>query len=274
MAQPLTQGQIDEIWDLVMAGGTFGRVGRQLGRHFGVVANLVARTGGVRPPRRCRAAGRLSLHDREDIAAGVAAGESARAIARRLGWSASTVSRELARNGGRKKYRPSSADRATWARAARPKPSKLALNSALRDQVVEGLKLQWSPEQIAGWLRVEFPCDPEMWVSHETIYLSLFVQSKGLLKKELTKELRSGRVIRRAGRVSVRGQGRGQIVDALHISERPAEADDRAVPGSLGRRHGLRRRQHPRRHPRRTKLPLRACSSGSRTRPPTPSSPP
>jgi IS30 family transposase len=97
--------------------------------------------------------------------------------------------------------------------------------------VIEGLKLQWSPQQIAGWLPVEFPTDPEMRVSHETIYLSLFVQSKGLLNKELTKELRSGRVIRRAGRVSVRGQGRGQIVDAIHISERPAEAEDRAVPG-------------------------------------------
>jgi IS30 family transposase len=231
VARPVTQQEQDEIWDLVMAGGTFGRVGRQLGRNFQVVAALVARTGGVRPPKRSRAVGRLSLQDREDIAAGVAAGESARVIARRLGRPPSTVSRELARNGGRGRYRPSAAEKATWARAARPKPSKLALNPRLREQVVEGLKLQWSPEQIAGWLPVEFPTDPEMRVSHETIYLSLFVQSKGLLNKELTKELRSGRLIRRAGRISVRGQGRGQIVDALHISERPAEADDRAVPG-------------------------------------------
>jgi IS30 family transposase len=227
----MTQQEQDEIWDLVMAGGTFGRVGRQLGRNCGVVANLVARTGGVRPPKRTRAAGRLTLQDREDIAAGVAAGDSARTIAARLGRSPSTISREIARNGGRRKYRPSTAERATWARATRPKPSKLALNPRLREQVVEGLKLQWSPEQIAGWLCAEFPDDPEMRVSHETIYLSLFVQSKGLLNKELTKELRSGRVIRRAGRVSVRGQGRGQIVDALPISDRPAEADDRAVPG-------------------------------------------
>jgi IS30 family transposase len=120
---------------------------------------------------------------------------------------------------------------AAWDRAARPKPCKLALNPALREHVVVGLGLQWSPEQIAGWLPVEFPDDPELRVSYETIYLSLFVQSKGLLSKELTKELRSGRGVRRAGRISVRGQGRGQIVDALHISERPAEADDRAVPG-------------------------------------------
>jgi IS30 family transposase len=231
VARPITQQEQNEIWDLVMAGGTFGRIGRQLGRNFQVVAALVARTGGVRPPKRLRAVGRLSLQDREDIAAGVAAGESVRVIARRLGRPPSTVSRELARNGGRGKYRPSTAEKATWARAARPKPSKLGLNPRLREQVIEGLKLQWSPEQIAGWLPVEFPTDPEMRVSHETIYLSLFVQSKGLLNKELTKELRSGRLIRRAGRISVRGQGRGQIVDALHISERPAEADDRAVPG-------------------------------------------
>jgi IS30 family transposase len=227
----MTQQEQDEIWDLVMAGGTFGRIGRQLGRNFGVVAALVARTGGVRPPKRSRSVSRLSLQDREDIAAGVAAGDSVRAIGRRLSRPPSTISRELARNGGRKKYRPSTAEKDTWARAARPKPSKLALNPWLREQIIEGLKLQWSPEQIAGWLPVEFPTDPEMRVSHETIYLSLFVQAKGLLNKELTKELRSGRVIRRAGRISVRGQGRGQIVDALPISDRPAEADDRAVPG-------------------------------------------
>ena len=231
MARPMTQAEIDQIWDLVMAGSTFGRVSRQLGRHLSIVCDVVGKTGGVRPPKRSRAAGRLSLQDREDIAAGVAAGDSARAIARRLGRPPSTISRELARNGGRRKYRPSTAEQATWARATRPKPSKLGLNQRLREQVVEGLELQWSPEQIAGWLRVEFPDDPEMRVSHETIYLSLFVQSKGLLRKELTKELRSGRRIRRAGRVSVRGQGRGQIVDALPISDRPAEADDRAVPG-------------------------------------------
>jgi IS30 family transposase len=146
VARPMTRQEIDQIWDLVMAGGTFGRISRQLGRHQSVVSGLVGRTGGVRPPKRTRALGRLSLQDREDIAAGVAAGESMRAIARRLGRPASTVSRELARNGGRSKYRPSTAENATWARASRPKPSKLALNPRLREQVIEGLKLQWSPE--------------------------------------------------------------------------------------------------------------------------------
>lgn len=231
MGRPLTAQDRDEIWDLVMAGGTHGRVGLQVGRNAGVVRDVIASTGGVRPPVRRRAPDRLTVAEREDIACGVAAQLSVRAIARGLGRPASTVSRELARNGGRGSYRPSVADQAAWQRASRPKACKLALNPALREHVQIGLGLQWSPEQIAGWLRVEFPDDPELRVSHETIYLSLFVQSKGLLRKELSKELRSGRGVRRAGRISVRGQGRGQIVDALHISERPAEADDRAVPG-------------------------------------------
>jgi IS30 family transposase len=231
VARPLTAQDRDEIWDLVMAGGTHGRVGLQVGRNTSVVRDVIASTGGVRPPTRRRAPDRLTVAEREDIACGVAAQLSVRAIARRLGRPASTVSRELARNGGRRTYRPSVADQAAWQRASRPKACKLALSPELREHVVTGLELQWSPEQIAGWLRVEFPDDPELRVSHETIYLSLFVQAKGLLSKELTKELRSGRGVRRAGRISVRGQGRGQIVDALHISERPAEADDRAVPG-------------------------------------------
>lgn len=231
MARPLTAQDRDEIWDLVMAGGTHGRVGLQVGRSTSVVRDVIASTGGIRPPTRRRAPDRLTVADREDIACGVAAQLSVRAIARSLGRSASTVSRELRRNGGRDGYRPSVADSAAWQRASRPKACKLALNAALREHVVIGLRLQWSPEQIAGWLRVEFPDDPELRVSYETIYLSLFVQSKGLLSKELSKELRSGRGVRRAGRISVRGQGRGQIVDALHISERPAEAEDRAVPG-------------------------------------------
>ncbi len=231
MGRPLTAQDRDEIWDLVMAGGTHGRVGLQVGRSTGVVREVIASTGGVRPPMRRRAPDRLTVAEREDISCGVAAKLSVRAIARGLGRPASTVSRELGRNGGRDHYRPSVADQAAWDRAARPKACKLALNPALREHVVMGLGLQWSPEQIAGWLTVEFPDDPELRVSYETIYLSLFVQSKGLLSTELSKELRSGRGVRRAGRISVRGQGRGQIVDAVHISERPAEADDRAVPG-------------------------------------------
>jgi IS30 family transposase len=231
MARPLTEQDKVEIWDLVMAGGTHSRVGRQVGRHTSVVHELVVATGGVRPRARTRAADRLSVAEREDIAAGVAAGLSIRAIASSLGRAPSTVSRELGRNGGRQSYRPSRAEQAAWDRARRPKPCKLALDPVLREHVAEGLRLKWSPEQITGWLKVEFPDDPELRVSHETIYLSLFVQSKGLLRKELSKELRSGRGVRRAGRISVHGHGQGKIVDALHISERPAEAEDRAVPG-------------------------------------------
>jgi IS30 family transposase len=227
----LTEQDKAEIWDLVMAGGTHGRVAKQVGRHFAMVSKLISATGGVRPPVRRRGPDRLTLVEREDIAAGVAAGLSLRAIATQLGRAPSTISRELNRNGGRAQYRPSVAEAAAWRRAARPKPCKLALNPVLREYVVQGLQQQWSPEQITGWLKVEFPHDPELRVSHETIYLSLFVQSKGLLRKELSKELRSGRVVRRAGRISSRGHGQGKIVDALHISERPAEADDRAVPG-------------------------------------------
>lgn len=231
MARPLTEQDRDEIWDLVMAGGTHGRVGKQVGRATTVVRSVIVATVGVRPAVRRRDACQLSMAEREDIAAGVSSGLSVRSIATSLGRAPSTISRELSRNGGRDSYRPSIAEQAAWSRAVRPKTCKLAAHPVLREHVVEGLQLQWSPEQITGWLKVEFPDDPELRVSHETIYLSLFVQSKGLLNKELCKELRSGRGVRRAGRISVRGQGRGQIVDALNISERPAEADDRAVPG-------------------------------------------
>ena len=184
MARPLTAQDRDEIWDLVMAGGTHGRVGLQVGRHTSVVREVIASTGGVRPLARRRGPDRLTVVEREDIACGVAARLSVRAIARALGRPASTVSRALSRNGGCSSYRPSVADQAAWDRAARPKACKLALNLVLREHVVTGLGLQWSPEQIAGWLRVEFADEPELRVSHETVYLSLFVQSKGLLSRD------------------------------------------------------------------------------------------
>jgi IS30 family transposase len=227
----LTEQEQDEIWQRWSQGWTLGRIGRSIGRSHGVVQQVVARTGGVRPPARTRAADRLSLAEREEISRGVAAGESARVIAGRLGRAPSTVTRELARNGGRQRYRAQHADRSAWARAARPKPCKLALNAELLEHVQTGLESQWSPEQIAGWLQVEFPDSPELRVSHETIYLSLFVHSKALLRKELTAQLRTKRVMRKAAAASARGQGRGQIVDAIPISDRPAEVADRAVPG-------------------------------------------
>jgi IS30 family transposase len=170
------------------------------------------------------------LAEREEISRGLVGGESLRAIARRLGRSPSTVSREVAANGGRKRYRACSADRAAVRRMVRPKVSKLAACARLRAVVEAKLELRWSPQQISGWLVETFPFDPEMRVSHETIYLSLFVQSRGALRKELARYLRSGHTTRRPQGHSVMN-GQGQLRGTLNISERPAEANDRAVPG-------------------------------------------
>jgi len=220
-----------EIWRLRAAGSSVATIARAVKRPAGTVQGFLVASGGVRPRQRTRADDRLTLEAREDISRGLAAGESLRAIARRLGRPASTVSREVRRHGGRRRYRAASADAAAWDRARRPKPSKLAMNESLRELVELLLGEDWAPEQIAGWLARTFPDDPEMRVSHETIYLSLFVQAKGALRKELTEHLRSKRAIRRGRGASVRGKGCGRIVDAVNISERPAEADDRAVPG-------------------------------------------
>jgi IS30 family transposase len=159
------------------------------------------------------------------------AGQSIRSVARCLGRSASTISREVARNGGPHAYRATTADERAWRGAQRPKVCRLAANEALRQVVAEKLHQRWSPEQIAGWLKVIHHNDRNMQISHETIYRSLFVQARGVLKKELTAHLRSRRTIRRAKGSTGKGHGRGQIVDAVSIRERPAEVEDRAVPG-------------------------------------------
>jgi transposase, IS30 family len=188
----------------------------------------------LRPPapQRQRSPLRLSLSEREEISRGLAAGDSLRHIAERLGRAPSTVSREVAANGGRRAYRACRADRAALRRARRPRASKLATCDRLRALVEAKLELRWSPQQISGWLAVTFPDEPEMRVSHETIYLSLFVQSRGALRKELTAYLRTRRSVRRpVGYAQSVRNGQGQIRGAVHISERPAEADDRAVPG-------------------------------------------
>jgi IS30 family transposase len=220
-----------EIWRLLRAGTSFRVIGRQLGRSDSSIQQYVGLTGGVRPRERCRAANQLSLGEREEISRGMAAGESVRAVARRLGRAPSTVSRELIRNGGRRRYRAAVADHAAWGRTLRPKRCKLATNTRLREVVAVKLGEDWSPQQIAGWLVRTFPDEPEMWVSHETIYLTLFVQARGALKRELATHLRTRRMKRRSRAHTSRGHGRGQIVDAVAISERPAEVEDRAVPG-------------------------------------------
>jgi IS30 family transposase len=170
----------------------------------------------------------LSLEEREEIRAGLSAGESCAQIARRLGRDPSTVSREVARNGGAKRYRAVAADGACYRRSRRPKPCKLVENPVLRGRVEELLEQRWSPQQITARLRREFPDDPAMQVSHETIYQSLFVQARGALRKDLTRCLRSGRTRRRPAARAVR---QTRIKNMVMISQRPAEIEDRAVPG-------------------------------------------
>ena len=205
-------------------------IGKEIGRAHRTVWGEIARSRRPVVPEPMRSPLRLSLAEREEVSRGLAGGESLRAIARRLGRSPSTISREVVTNGGRRRYRACRADKAALRRARRPKPSKLASCDRLR-AVVEGkLELRWSPAQISGWLVEEFPDDPEMRVSHETIYLSLYVQSRGALRKELTRYLRQGHGSRRPhGRHASNGQG--QLRGTLNIRERPAEANDRAVPG-------------------------------------------
>ncbi len=230
MAERLSELERWRIAELSAQGWTTRMIAKEVGRGHGVVARHLRLMR--RPPARepVRSALRLSLAEREEISRGLAGGESSRAIARRLGRASSTISREVAANGGRGHYRACRADKAAVRRMRRPKVSKLATCSRLRAIVEDKLELRWSPTQISGWLVDTFPDDPEMRVSHETIYLSLFVQSRGALRKELTRYLRSGHSTRRPkGHTVMNGQG--QLRGTLNISERPAEANDRAVPG-------------------------------------------
>jgi IS30 family transposase len=220
----------EELWRRWRQGESLRLIARRLGKRGPSVRAFVLQTGGVQrhPPRRAQRC--LSMAEREEISRGVAAGEPCRQIAVRLGRAPSTVSRELARNGGRTCYRAQAADAAAFGRAQRPKPAKLVMQPRLRAVVEAKLAVRWSPQQIAGWLPLAYPQDPVMRVSHETIYLSLFVQSRGALRRELQRCLRTGRAMRypRGKRLP---QGRGQLRDTLPISQRPPEATDRAVPG-------------------------------------------
>src|SRR6266571_2003756 len=226
----MTTEEKAEIWRRYRGGASLRSIHQALGRSGKTVWDFVASTGGIPPVERARSPLRLSLAEREEISRGLVGDESCRAIARRLGRAPSTVSREVAGHGGRERYRAADADRVAWREARRPKPAKLATHLQLRALVAGKLTLRWSPQQIAGWLRREHSDDPELRVSHETIYTSLFVQSRGALRKELTRYLRSGHTTRRPkGHTVMNGQG--QLRGTLNIRERPAEADDRAVPG-------------------------------------------
>ena len=229
----LSPAEVDEVWCRWRSGQAVKVLSREMRRNPSTVRDLLKRTGGIRPVPRRRWELRLSLAEREEISRGLAAGDSLRVIAAGLGRAPSTVSREVAGNGGRTGYRAVVADRAAWARAVRPKPTKLGRRPGLRAMVEDKLELCWSPEQIAGWLRRWFPTGTVMHVSHETTYRSLFVQARGDLRHELTQHLRTRRAMRRpAGRRLP--DGRGIRPNILNISQWPAEAADRAVPGHLG----------------------------------------
>lgn len=225
----LSANQRQLLWEHWQAGQSLSEISRLLCQHPGSVHRVLATTGGIAPQSRSRSSRHLALSERETISRGIAADMSFRRIAKQLDRSVSTVSREVARHGGRGQYRASIADKAAWEQAKRPKRCHLATAPQLRELVAEKLSLQWSPEQVSGWLKLRFPEDRRMQVSHETIYRSLYIQTRGVLKKELMQHLRSKRMMRRSKQAA--SQPRGQIKDAVSIRERPPEADDRAIPG-------------------------------------------
>jgi IS30 family transposase len=222
---------LEQIWRRYKAGETVLAIAQAVGHRRSVIDYVLRCAGGFAPAPRRRSARVLSLSEREEISRGLAAGVSCRSIARALKRAASTVSQEIARHGGRGVYRAAYADTQAWRSALRPKPCVLAGNEALRSIVAFKLAQDWSPQQIAGWLKEHYADEPEMRVSHETIYRSLFVQARGVLKRELLEHLRSKRRMRRSRHASDTDSGRGRIVDAISIRERPAEVEDRAVPG-------------------------------------------
>ncbi len=226
-----TPAQIAEIWDRWQKGESLTAIGRVFDRPSSSIFGQLSPTGGIRPPDRKRSTQSLTLAEREEISRGIASELSIREIALNLGRCASTVSREVKRNGGASCYRATQADQAAWDRALRPKRCKLAGNRPLSRLVAAKLQLEWSPRQIAGWLKLEYPGGESNQVSHETIYRSLFVQARGVLKKELQQYLRSQRAIRRSKHASLKKNGLGQIKNMALIRERPASVEDRAVPG-------------------------------------------
>jgi len=219
------------MWDRWQAGDSMHVIARLFDRGHSSVQRILSETGGIRPRQRSRSRLALNLSEREEISRGVVAGHSIRSIAEALGRAASTVSREIKRNGGGRDYRASLAEQAAWDRAHRPKRCKLVRNRALARIVANKLTQRWSPEQIAGWLKKTYPEDENYQVSHEIIYRSLYVQARGALKKELIKHLRTRRMMRQSRHGNSSGEGQGQIKDMISISERPASVEDRAVPG-------------------------------------------
>jgi len=227
----LSPQDVATLWSRWQQGETAVEISGLLGCDKSTVTWHIDRAGGLRPRERHRAKRTLTLTEREEISRNVAAGESARAIARQLGRDPSTISRELRRHGGRAQYRAGVADAAAWIRARRPKPCRLAQHRRLRRDVERKLRADWAPQQIAQWLQATFPDDPTMHVSHETIYQALYVQARGALKRALIAHLRRGQRYRRPRAAARAARGPGQLVDIVRIAERPPSADSRAVPG-------------------------------------------
>ncbi len=226
-----TSQQKAEMWARWQRGESLNAIGRAFDRPSSSIYGQLAPSGGIRPPTRRRSRLSLTLSEREEISRGIVAGQSIRRIADTLGRSASTISREIGRNGGYDHYRATQADKNAWDRARRPKRCKLSGHPPLRRKIVTKLKLNWSAKQIAGWLKRTYPEDELSHVSHETIYRSLFVQARGVLKKELMQHLRSKRTIRRSKHSSLKQDGLGKITNTVSIRKRPASVEDRAVPG-------------------------------------------
>ena len=226
-----TEEQKSLMWDRWQQGETLGSIARLFDRYHSSIEGIISKSGGIRPAPRLRSSRCLSLSEREDISRGIVKGQSIRFIATSLNRAPSTISREINRNGGLNKYRASQADKAAWDRAHRPKICKLVEHRSLAYIVARKLKLDWSPEQIAGWLKQTYPDNENYQVSHETIYRSLYIQARGALKKELLQHLRRTRVMRRSRHHTQKTTDHGRITDAVSISERPASVEDRAVPG-------------------------------------------
>jgi transposase, IS30 family len=231
MRSRLSPTEKTDIWSRWKSGQSLHEIGRAHGKPHSSIRCLLLPRGGIPPAARRRSRLALTLAEREDISRGIASGSSIREIARHVDRAASTVSREVTRHGGRPAYRAHEANDQAWDSALRPKGCLFSVNRKLRNIVASKLILDWSPEQISGWLKTQYPDDGSLRVSHETIYRSLFIQARGVLKKELMDHLRSKRHMRRSRHASEHGHCRGQIVDAISIRERPPEVEDRAIPG-------------------------------------------
>ena len=219
------------MWELWKKGESLQQIAQLFDRNHSSVNRILAETGGIRPAQRCRSQLALTLAEREEISRALVTGQSIRSIAVTLGRAPSTISREIKRNGGPGCYRAIQADEAAWARAHRPKRCKLVQNRSLAQIVADKLRLQWAPQQIAGWLKHTYPRDENFHVSHETIYRSLFIQARGALNKELLQYLRRTRAMRRSRHHTQKTDNHGQITDMVSIRERPASVEERAVPG-------------------------------------------